>query len=149
MTDEERKKQWGKNGKLNGMYGKHRTEEEKQHLRECLKGRPSCLKGIPKSEEAKRKMSESRKGKYTGENNSFYGKHHSEKTKEKLSKIHQGKKPTNMRKVIVDSTVFESVAECARYFNVCNATVIFRIKSKHWNWFYYEHDEKLTAPMAV
>lgn len=149
MTKEERKQKWGKNGSLNGMYGKHRTEAEKQHLRECLKGRRSCLKGIPKSEEAKRKMSESRKGKYTGVDNPFYGKHHSEKTKDKLSKINLGKKPTNMRKVVVDNTVFESVAECARHFNVCNATVIFRIKSKHWNWFYYEQDGAIKAPMAV
>lgn len=149
MSVEERKEKWSRSGDKNGMYGRHRTEEEKRHLSEINKGKPGVFKGKHHSEEAKRKMSESKQGKCTGENNPFYGKQHSKKTKEKLSKIRQGKKPTNMRKVVVDGTVFESVAECARHFNVCNATVIFRIKSKHWNWFYYEDDEKLTAPMAV
>lgn len=49
-------------------------------------------KGKPKSETAKKKMSEARKGKYTGENNSFYGKRHSEETKMRISRTKTGKK---------------------------------------------------------
>lgn len=60
MSEEERKEKWGKPGDKNGMYGRHRTEEEKRHLSECLKGRPSKLKGIPKTEEHKRNLSKSR-----------------------------------------------------------------------------------------
>ena len=48
-------------------------------------------KGIARSEETKIKISEARKGKYTGINNSFYGKHHSKKTKELISEKHKGR----------------------------------------------------------
>ena len=55
------------------------------------------------SEEFKRKMSESRKGQFTGEKNSFYGKHHSEETKNKLSEYHKGKKAWNSGKTNIYS----------------------------------------------
>ena len=55
------------------------------------------------SEEFKRKMSESRKGQFTGEKNSFYGKHHSEETKKKLSEYHKGKKAWNSGKTNIYS----------------------------------------------
>jgi hypothetical protein len=41
-------------------------------------------KGVIRSEETKRKQSENKKGKFTGENNPFYGKTHSDETKEIL-----------------------------------------------------------------
>ena len=41
-------------------------------------------KGCKHREESKQKMSEIRKNKNTGENNSFFGKHHSEETKQKI-----------------------------------------------------------------
>ena len=56
----------GLNGKLNGMYGNHHTEETKQKIRE------------------------SRVGKYFGEENPFYGQKHTEETKKKLSEIRIG-----------------------------------------------------------
>lgn len=138
MSEEERKEKWSQPGVKNGMYGRHRTEEEKRHLSECLKGRPSKLKGIPKTEEHKRNLSKSRieKGVAKGEKNPFYGKHHSEETKKHLSEMNKGKMPPNRRKVKVDEQIFESVAECAKNFGVCSGTVLFRIKSKHWNWEY-------------
>ena len=55
------------------------------------------------SEEFKRKMSESRKGQFTGEKNPFYGKHHSEETKNKLSEYHKGKKVWNSGKTNIYS----------------------------------------------
>jgi group I intron endonuclease len=60
--------------------------------------------GVPQSEEAKRKVSIANKGRLAGEKNHlygvrkyqkenpFYGKHHTEETKEKLSNLHKGKK---------------------------------------------------------
>ena len=44
------------------------------------------------SEETKKKMSKAKKGKYLGENNSFYGKHHSEESKKKMSEANKGNK---------------------------------------------------------
>ncbi len=55
-------------------------------------GRPvPWLNDKPKSEEHKRKLSESHKGLQKGEKNPFFGKHHTEETKEKLRQSHLGK----------------------------------------------------------
>lgn len=136
MSVEERKEKWGKLGDKNGMYGRHRTEEEKRHLSEINKGKPSVFKGKRHSEETKRKLSEMRKGKNTGEKNPFYGKQHSEETKKHISEMNKGRLPPNIRKVKVDDQIFESVTECSKHFGICAGTVLFRIKSKYWNWEY-------------
>lgn len=60
------------------------SEEAKKKISESLKGRT-----IPK--EAIEKSRESRKGKYTGKNNWNYGKHPSEKTRDKLRQAKLGK----------------------------------------------------------
>ena len=151
MTNEERKRKWGKPGKLNGMYGRHRTEEEKNHLSKIHLGNKYAL-GCKLSEETKEKIRKTReeRGYNLSENNPFYGKHHTEETKRKLSLLRLGKRPTScLKKVIADGIVFDAVADCAKHFGVCNATVLFRIKSKHWNWFYYNDDEAIKADMAA
>ena len=71
-----------------------------------------------------------------GDKNGMYGKHHSEETKRRISEKNKGKIPPNIRKVKVDGQIFESVTECAKNFGVCAGTVLFRIKSKYWNWEY-------------
>jgi group I intron endonuclease len=48
--------------------------------------------GFKHSKESKEKMSKSRKGTRLGKENTFYGKHHSQKTKLIISKTHLGKK---------------------------------------------------------
>lgn len=59
----EKNPMYGKFGKLNPNYGNKWTKKQKKHL------------------------SDIKKGKHSGENNSFYGEHHSIKTKELLSDI--------------------------------------------------------------
>ena len=71
-----------------GMYY-NRPAEELIFL--TTRGHYIYRKGKPKSGEAKKKMSEAKKDRYTGENNSFYGKHHSEETKKKMRKAQTGK----------------------------------------------------------
>ena len=74
------------------------SEEAKQKISEKLKGGKL-------SEETKLKISEAEKG----ENNPFYGKHHSEETKQKLSK-----------KVVCITTgkIFNSIKYACNYYNV-------------------------------
>lgn len=72
------------NPKFNfGKFGKGgckgHTEKTKRKLSDINKGKTL-------SDEHKRKISESCIGKYTGENNHFFGKQHSEKSKMKISK---------------------------------------------------------------
>lgn len=51
-----------------------------------------CARGWNHTEEAKRKMSETKSKMYLGENNPFFGKKHSEETKEKIRHARLGKK---------------------------------------------------------
>lgn len=74
-----------------GKYweGKSRSEETKRKISESLKGKPSKIKGRKRSDEFKKKVSESQRKRLqnidlSGENNGFYGKHHSPETIEKI-----------------------------------------------------------------
>lgn len=59
-----------------------------------------------------------------GEDNPFYGCHHTEKTKQNLSKQHLGKVTASLcKQVICDNVVYQSISECARYYNVSISTM--------------------------
>lgn len=60
-------------------YGKKASEETRKKMSEKLRGNQNA-KGNKLSEETKRKMSDAQRG----EKNSFYGKHHSDETRQKL-----------------------------------------------------------------
>ena len=85
-----------KKGENNPMYGKCLTEEHKRKLRESRKGVKltkehieqliKSKKGKPLSQEHRDKISKAN----TGENNGFYGKHHTEETRQKMSEAKKG-----------------------------------------------------------
>jgi len=60
------------------------------------------ISGFIFTEEQKRRMGRLKKTLYLGEGNPFYGKHHTSKTKEKISNAHKGKKLTkeHVKKII-------------------------------------------------
>jgi len=91
-------------GEKSPLYGIPRTEEQKRHHSEIMKGCPSWMSdedkkqlsermkgennpGKNKSEETRKKLSES----LSGENHPNFGKHSSEETRQKMSKSHKGK----------------------------------------------------------
>ena len=86
-----------KKGENNPMYGKCLTKEHKRKLRESRKGVKltkehieqliKSKKGKPLSQEHRDKISKAN----TGENNGFYGKHHTEETRQKMSEAKKGK----------------------------------------------------------
>jgi|SaaInlV_150m_DNA_4_1039716.scaffolds.fasta_scaffold00340_3 group I intron endonuclease len=138
MTKEERQERWGQSGEKNGMYGRTHTDEVKKRLSEINKAREP-RKGWTMSEEHKHNLSKSRIGKYTGKDNSFFGKQHSEETKQKLRENKYGTIPTNAREILIDGELYKSVAEAGRKLKVCAPTIIHRIKSpnpKFANYFY-------------
>ena len=61
--------------------GKKFTLEHCANLSAVRKGKP----GLARSEETKQKMSKAHKGKHIGSSNNFYGKTHSDETKQKIS----------------------------------------------------------------
>jgi hypothetical protein len=66
----------------------------------------------------------------SGENNPFFGKQHSHETKKKMSEKRIGKKPSNMKQVVIDGVVYESLSESSRKTEVPKPTILWRIKSK-------------------
>ena len=64
-------------GSNNPNYGKSPSEETRKKLSDSNKGKK-------RSDETCRKLSEINKGKHPGKDNNFYGKRHSQETKEKI-----------------------------------------------------------------
>lgn len=98
-----------------GVPGYKHTDEDKMKMAQAsrqfwgslsdkdrqlfIQQRAAKLKGVAKSPEHKLALSEARKGKYTGSVNGFYGKHHTQETKEIISRCNTGRK-SNRRKPI-------------------------------------------------
>lgn len=103
---EETKKKMAESSRHTAMSGEHKeklrrihtsrvvSEETKEKLRE-YKGERSSFYGKHHTEETKKRMSESQKGKpgLVGENNPFYGKTHTDETKRKMSESAKNKPP--------------------------------------------------------
>ena len=79
-----------------GVRGYHHSAETKQKISNSILQHPErytleraqkisyALKGVPKSAEHRKNLSASRMGKYTKEQNGFYGKHHTKESKQKM-----------------------------------------------------------------
>ena len=77
---------------------------------------PDAQRGKPKSEEAIRKNRESHKGLQAGKDNPFYGKHHNEKIKQKISESHRGLIPWNKgKKGIYSEETLEKLREARKH----------------------------------
>lgn len=100
-------------GEKNGFYGKHHTEEAKEKNRQAHLGKhPSeetraKMRGRHPSPETRAKMSESRKG----EKNHFFGKHHTEESKEKNRQAHLGQIPWNKGKKLAKKAEVQGTAD--------------------------------------
>lgn len=70
--------------------------------------------------------------KMSGENNHFYGKTHSEESKEKIRQKHFGKYNGNQEKiVIIENIEYKSLSEASRVLEINASTILFRIKSNN------------------
>jgi len=134
LSVEERKERFSRYGEKNPMYGRNHSDKSKQQMSEKKKGK-SIGVGRKLSPSHVEKMRQRQKLR-TGEKNSFFGKKHSEESRKRMSDAHKGK-VTFTRGVVADGVPYKSGAEAARALNVCPATIVFRIKSKHYpNYFY-------------
>ena len=79
------------------------------------------------SAETKSKISLSQKGKYKGEKNPFYNKHHTNEAKKKMSDIkkmtYQGGNHPQAKKVICDNIVYGSAVEASEALNINRNTL--------------------------
>lgn len=141
MTAEERRQKYGKLGEKNGMYGKTHTEEVRKNISQLKKGN-TYFKGKKLSEETKQKLSESRKNKYTGEDNPFFGKHHTEETKQKIREKNIGNIPHNNKEITINGIFYISMGEASRQLNIPVPTILWRLNSKNPKFNSYKYFEK-------
>lgn len=156
MSDEERKKLSEKmRGEGNPNYGNYWTHEMRRKMseywkkyyseHECtLKGKTyEEIYGEEKAKELKEKMSERSKLRI-GEKNSFYGKHHSEKTKETIRQKRLGKKNVACsKKILVDNVIYESVDDCATKLGINFSTVAYRCRKHIYGFSYIGENDNL------
>ncbi|KYD28159.1 NUMOD3 domain-containing DNA-binding protein [Geobacillus stearothermophilus] len=118
-------------------------------------------KGYKHKEESKKKMSKSKKGRFIGENNPFFGKTHSEETRKRWSEQRKGRVLSDewrkklsennafKRKVINLDTkeIFDSVKAAADKYNVPSSNISRCCKGKRptsagYRWMYLDEYEK-------
>ena len=143
MTSDERKQKYGKVGERNGMYGKTHTDEVKKKISELKKGNTYC-RGKKLKDETKQKLSEIRKNKYTGEDNPFFGKHHTEETKQKIKEKNKGKIPPNIVGITIDNVNYISLADASRQLSIPVPTILWRVKSSNPKFINYKYKEQDT-----
>lgn len=73
-----------------------------------------------------------------GKDNPFFGKKHLEETKKKIGEARKGKKPTNMKEVMIHGITYESISEASRQTGVPSPTILWRIKSKNMKYENYK-----------
>ena len=147
MNSEERKQKYAKNGERNGMYGKTHTEAARKIFSEVHMGN-TYTKGKKASEETRQKMSKMRKNKNTGEENPFFGKHHTEETKQKIREKNIGNIPPTAKEIIIDNITYISIAEAGRQLNICGPTILWRLNSKNPKFNNYKYSELSTQPSS-
>lgn len=157
MTKEERQERWGQSGEKNGMYGRTHTNEVKKLFSEMHKCNTYCL-GKKASQETKDKLSVIASERL-GEKNPFFGKHHSEETKQKVRETKQKNRekngptiPKNARQVIINGETYISATEAGRQLGICTGTILHRIKSPnplYANYFYVENEPKTNTSIGA
>lgn len=138
LSEDERKAKFGLKGERNGMFGKTHTPEVRKYLSENNIGRTSPNKGIPMSKDryAMHMIAMSNRD-ISGEKNPFYGKSHSEETREKIRLKATGRESTAMKSVSIDNTIYPSYTHASNAMNISLTTVRHRCLSdndKFKNW---------------
>ena len=117
-------------GKANhiALQGKTWSEEQKLLMSMLFSGKGNPFYGKHHSEETKKKISQSR-AKYTGENHPFYGKHHNSNS---LQKISDNRKSKGGKKVKCINTgeIFDTMMDAARWCGLSNSSSIGQVCNK-------------------
>lgn len=117
-----------KPGDKNPMFGKTHTEEARKRISEKLMGKSPPNKGKSMSDVQKKLLSEVA-AKRTGEKNGFFGRRHSDETKQKIREKNQGNVPLNARPIVIDGVTFTSAQEASRKLGINYTTIRHRVKS--------------------
>lgn len=119
---EETKKKIGESNSIS-QKGKHWSPEQRELMSELFSGENNPFYGKHHTEESKQLISEHRKGKRAGEEHPFYGKHHTEESLEKMSKNRMGKGGKRV-KCINTGEIFKTMMDAARWCGLATACSI-------------------------
>ncbi len=120
---EETKQKIGKANSI-ALKGKIHSNEWSLKMSQKFTGEGNPFYGKHHTQETKLKISQSRgNGKYSGDKHPFYGKHHSQESLEKISENRQGK---GGKKVLCEQTgeIFECMMDAARWCGLKTACSI-------------------------
>jgi group I intron endonuclease len=67
----------------------------------------------------------------SGNKNPFFGKTHTEETKNKLREMRIGIKPSNVKPILIDGILYESLTEASNELNIAKTTILWRVNSKN------------------
>lgn len=130
LTKEQRQEKWGRLGCLNGMYGKIHSIQTKEKCSLVNRGNSHRLGKKLTDEAARTRLSEIAKQR-TGPKNSFFGKHHSDETKLKLSKANKGRPSPLAMHIIVDGIEYCNRTIAAEVTGIKASTLWYRCNSKN------------------
>ena len=105
------------------------SEEARIHMKQSrpdVNGEKNPFYGKHHTNETKQKLSKRRIGKYKGKDNYFYGKRHTEDTKKKLSESRKNKKPI----LCVETNIlYPSMREAQRMTNISRQNIKSSLKT--------------------
>jgi hypothetical protein len=130
-----RREKWGRSGKENVMFGKTHTEEARRRIAETHSSPETAerLASYKTTDNYRQAMSDvaSRR---IGEKNTFFGKSHSEESKEKIRQARLGIRPSNAQRVCINGIEYNSVREACEKVGISYPTMIKRLKSDDTNY---------------
>ena len=125
LHSEETKHKIGEANKIS-LKGKHWTKDQRQLISKMFSGEGNPFYGKHHSEETKQKISQNRKGKMVAEQHPMYGKHHTSITKDKISSSRQSK---GGKQVLCINTgeIFPTMMDAARWCGLSNSSSIGQV----------------------
>ena len=108
------------------------TADTKKALSDLYKGENNPFYGKHHTEETKKMIGEKIKSERCGENHPMYGKHLTEEIKQKISESHKGKNNPSSKSVYVIELdmTFDTITECAKYLDCTNANISNVLRGK-------------------
>ncbi len=135
MGTEVRREKWGRSGEDNPMFEKTHDEEARRKISEAHSTEETAerLASYKQTDNYRKALSEAA-SKRVGEKNTFFGKTHSEESKERIRQAKLGNKPTNAMKVSVNGITYNSVREACDSVGISYPTMIKRLKGDDPNY---------------
>lgn len=111
------------------LQGNKWSEEQRELMSEKFKGESNPFYGKRHTEETKQLISEHRKGKCVGEKHPMYGKHHTEESLQKISENRRSKGGKQI-KCLNTGAIFATMMDAARWCGLKNSSSIGQICNK-------------------